>query len=696
MIEDCSFDLLRNLSIGTVQSVSPREWRVMLDHDAPHSTAINTGTPTLFPKINGYVLIPNESGALIGLISWIGIENAQYPKRQGFKDFDLIDLPFPQRIMSLTPLGEIRQQDGKYSIERGVFNYPSVGDIVILPKKEQLQAIVENNDNEACFQIGIAPAAANAPVYVNPDKLFGRHLAVLGNTGSGKSTTVVGIIRWSIEHAKNKLKEGNLNARFIILDPNGEYKNSFDGISNLRKFRVKLHSESDGFENLQVPAWLWNSYEWSSITDASGKTQRPILRQALRELKAGSEYDMQTEELGRYYASCQIEIKSDLVGGPSKFKGKPGKTDFGKKVSSICKDLEKHIRTSNADLQNKLNHLYGEIKKIEERKRKEFDSQTGEHVIYYDDFERGELENIVTEFQQFLDAIGWVALPLGPDEDSPIPYSIDELPNHIERLSQEKNVQQYLDFLIMRIRTMLSDTRMSSIIGSSGSETLEDWLKNYIGDNNAQNGEFTIIDLSLVPSDVIHLVVAVISRIIFEALQRYRRLTGKELPTVMVLDEAHVFIQRFSSLKTEFTPQDLCYETFERIAREGRKFGLGLLISSQRPAELSPTVLSQCNTFLLHRIVNDKDQELVSKFVPDNLGTLLRELPILPTRKCILLGWASPIPILVEINEVEEKYRPRSSDPSFWNVWIHKEQREVSWAKIANEWQKKDSTEIPR
>jgi len=687
MNDDCSFDSLRNLSIGTVQSVSPREWRVMLDHDAPHSTAINTGTPTLFPKINGYVLIPNESGALIGLISWIGIENAQYPKRQGFKDFDLIDLPFPQRIMSITPLGELRQQNGKYFVERGVFNYPSVGDIVILPKREQLQSIVENKDSEACFQIGVAPAAANAPVFVNPNKLFGRHLAILGNTGSGKSTSVAGIIRWSIEHAKKSKNKERLNARFIILDPNGEYKNSFDNVAKVRKFRIKLTTETDGFENLHVPAWLWNSYEWSSITDASGKTQRPILRQALREIKAGSEYSPQIEKLGRYYSSCQIGINSDLIGGPSNFKGE-GKTKFGNTLASICNDLEKDIESTTGDLQQNLKLLLAEIKTIESLKREEFEKH-GKLIVYYKDFERDNLEKIVAEFQKFLDSIGWVPLPIGPDEDSPIPYSIDNLPNHIERLSQERNVQQYLDFLIMRIRTMLSDTRMSSIIGSSGSETLEQWLDDYIGNNNAENGEFTIIDLSLVPSDVIHLVVAVISRMIFEALQRYRRLSGKELPTVMVLDEAHVFIQKFSSLKSDFTPQDLCNETFERIAREGRKFGLGLLISSQRPSELSPTVLSQCNTFLLHRIVNDKDQELVNKFVPDNLGSLLRELPILPTKKAILLGWASPIPILVEINELEEIYRPKSADPLFWEVWIGDQSREVSWKTIADEWQKK-------
>jgi DNA helicase HerA-like ATPase len=130
----------------------------------------------------------------------------------------------------------------------------------------------------------------------------------------------------------------------------------------------------------------------------------------------------------------------------------------------------------------------------------------------------------------------------------------------------------------------------------------------------------------------------------------------------------------------------MCRHTFERIAREGRKFGLGLVLSSQRPSELSPTTLAQCNTFLLHRIVNDKDQELIAKLVPDDLRGLLRELPSLPTRLAILLGWATPVPILVELNELAKEHRPRSADPRFWGVWTGVEPRKIDWKKLVDDW----------
>ena len=118
----------------------------------------------------------------------------------------------------------------------------------------------------------------------------------------------------------------------------------------------------------------------------------------------------------------------------------------------------------------------------------------------------------------------------------------------------------------------------------------------------------------------------------------------------------------------------------------GASSGLGLVLSSQRPSELSPTVLAQCNTFLLHRIVNDADQNLVARLVPDNVGGLLRELPSLPSRQAILLGWAAPIPVLVEVDELPDSQRPQSADPDFWKVWTLAEERAVDWDTIAEEW----------
>ena len=165
-------------------------------------------------------------------------------------------------------------------------------------------------------------------------------------------------------------------------------------------------------------------------------------------------------------------------------------------------------------------------------------------------------------------------------------------------------------------RKRIASSESSSVLAVSGSPTPS---------AGAGPPRPAVIDLSLVPSEVIHVVVSVLARMVFEAVQRYRRDEGQELPTTLVLEEAHTFVHR--DLAGEGAPPAgrACARVFERIAREGRKFGLGLVLASQRPSEVSPTVLSQCNTFLLHRIVNDRDQELVKRLVPDGLGVCAAE-----------------------------------------------------------------------
>ena len=220
--------------------------------------------------------------------------------------------------------------------------------------------------------------------------------------------------------------------------------------------------------------------------------------------------------------------------------------------------------------------------------------------------------------------------------------------------------------LLLRVKMLLSDEHLKPVVSPKVVPKLASWLGDFIGKASAENGQIAILDLSLVPSDVLHTIIAVTARIVFEATQRYRRINSMELPTVLVLEEAHTFVRRGSDQEEgNPTPAQMCRQTFERIAREGRKFGLGLVLSSQRPSELSPTVLAQCNTFLLHRIVNDRDQELVGKLVPDNLGGLLKELPSLPSKQAILLGWAAEVPALVEITYLPKEHRPRSADPEW-------------------------------
>lgn len=685
------FEHAESLRIGTVDFVSPDEIKVAIDVEAPESVALNAGSPRPFPRVNGYLLIPVDEGYLVGQVEWLTVERSAFPKRRGMQDFGLVDLPYPLRRLSLNPLGTLRTAtDGEgYDFRRGADALPSVGAAVVLPTDAQLRSIVESGERRR-VQIGTSPLAGDARVCVDPNRLFGRHLAVLGNTGSGKSCSVAGLIRWSLEQAMN-VRGSTPNARFVVLDPNGEYSRAFPKNDLTVKARVFKVNAGEGEQALKVPLWFWNSAEWCSFTQASARTQRPLLRRALREVKAGrTKIAAPTGEekklaLRRYLSSRLISVRRDLRSGAIQ----TDESKFGFRLRAMTSDLEAKI----ADYpDNRLAEARDAMNSALEATHNSFEKD-GKTIEYYRAFTEAQINAVVDTLTSAAETVGGILYQEGPDEDVPLAFNGSDLADHLEILAEQENVSQYLDFLVARVRTLLSDPRMRTIISDTEGTTLENWLTDYIGSANAAGGCVSVIDLSLVPTEVVHVVTAVIARMTFEALQRYVKLNGVTLPTVLVMEEAHTFIKRY---KEDLENQDaatVCCQVFERIAREGRKFGLGLVLSSQRPSELSPTVLSQCNTFLLHRISNDRDQELVHHLVPDNLRGLLRELPSLPSQSAILLGWASELPVLVKMNDLPRAQQPRSDDPEFWGVWIGEDDdgeaisRNTDWSRIAADWQ---------
>jgi DNA helicase HerA-like ATPase len=684
------------LRIGTVDFISPDEVKVLLDIEAPDSVALNAGGVRPFPRVNGYVLLPVDDGYLVGQIEWLTIERSAFPKRRGVQDFGLIDLPYPLRKMSVNPLGTLRKRVGKderYDFRRGADALPAIGSSVLLPTEIQLRSIVESGDQRP-VRIGTSPLAANAEVRIDPDRLFGRHLAVLGNTGSGKSCSVAGLIRWSLEAAQLACS-GNreLNARFIVLDPNGEYLRAFSSQDSKIKTKIFRVSPEDGERALKVPLWFWNSAELCSFTQASAKTQRPLLKRALREIKAGriGVFEPTVEEqklaLRRYLSSTFITIRRDLKTGAIKNE----ESKFGFRLKAIREDLENRKGTFPDQaldvvctaIQTALSATFNSFT----------ERPTNKLIEFYRAFTEDQVNQILEAIQSSLKTLGGIVYQQGPDEDVPIPFRGADLADHLQILSEQENISQYLDFLISRIRTFLSDSKINSVVGDSDDASLEQWLNEYVGSTDPNGGQLAILDLSLVPTEVVHVVTAVAARMIFESLQRYRKLNKVALPTVLVMEEAHTFIKRYKEEIENHDAAAICCQVFERIAREGRKFGLGLVLSSQRPSELSPTVLSQCNTFLLHRISNDRDQELVHRLVPDNLRGLLREMPSLPSQHAILLGWASELPVLVKMDDLPKGHQPHSDDPDFWNVWTGRDAkggeviRKAEWGPVAADWQ---------
>ncbi len=670
------------LNVGTVESVSPARITVSLELDAPRTTALNTGSPVGFPRLNGFVVVPNESGALVGIVTWLGIEHSSFPKRPGMKDFGLVDLPFPLRKMAVVPVGTLERSQasgaGAFRLQRGVVTFPSVGDPVALPSGPQLRALTHGDERDERVAIGRSLLGNDAEVRVDPDKLFGRHLAVLGNTGSGKSCTVAGLIRWSLEAAKEKRgasKKGEPNARFIVLDPSGEYRQAFKDVPGFQLFQVPPVEATDA-KDLRVPAWLLNSHEWSSVTFASPKVQRPVLFDGLRNLRTGNPTEVGVEhQLCRLCKGWAAYIETTKL-VPTNYTGFAQRNGFAKGLIAFKEGLEAYEVNVGTDL------LQALVEQI--------DAVLNEREGYgdkYEAFSEPDLDSIIDSLWELIEELPATSeIPMG-NEDLPLEFDADLLADHLDSvasLNEYDEAARFIGGLKLRVRSLLADERIRPILIPSEKPTLEEWLEEYLG--TGEDSTVAVIDLSLVPSDVVELVVAVMGRMVFEALQRHRRIHKKALPTALVLEEAHAFV-RYHPPGAEFqSPGEMCVRTFERIAREGRKFGLGLVLASQRPSELSPTILAQCNSFLLHRLVNDLDQSLVRKLVPDNLAGMLEDLPSLPTRHALLLGWAAVLPTLLEVRELPEDERPMSADPDFWDVWTGTAKRKADWSSVVKDW----------
>lgn len=262
--------------------------------------------------------------------------------------------------------------------------------------------------------------------------------------------------------------------------------------------------------------------------------------------------------------------------------------------------------------------------------------------------------------------------------DSPLLFEI----NDILELARYKNTTERdgtrqgplvgkLSNFISRFENKLADKRLDFLLGDESRDTsFEDVLKSLIGYGESKTN-ITIIDLSGVPFDVLSITVSLISRILFEYGYYYKRLRiaennneneANDVPLLLVYEEAHKYAPNNDAAKYRASR-----ESIERIAKEGRKYGITLLLASQRPSEISETIFSQCSNFLALRLTNPSDQNYVKRLLPDTMGNLVDRMPSLRAGESLLIGDAVVLPSVVQIDMCDPT--PASSDIPYWQLW---------------------------
>lgn len=651
--------------VGHVIEVGPSHVTVQVDRDAPHGTAFSQAALNHFPRLNGFVVLPTEAGAILAMVVWIGVTDELATVRSRS---DQVGLPAPRRALRAMPLGVIRTSTGRLGeperrLDRGVLGFPTVGDPVRMPDASEARVVVPQVTDSDALHLGTAPLAGDTPVVVSGRRLFGRHLAVLGNTGSGKSCTVTQLIR----RAAQATDPDSGTLRVVILDLNGEYQNAFHDLStsiSVKRYSV-VHGLDPHAEQLRVPFWLWNYREWAAFCGASGKSQAPVLRQALHILRSSATHAFPRGTVRilagkRTVRTTKLSEDKDL-------------RKQGFEVLAAVKEACGAIIAESSENLPAVQALQG---LLETTVKSRFNPPGSQYRFSFDVVPLSVAEE--TNLLAAMDAaLLELRVPMGEGDtssvDTPTTFDARNLVDltGVVAAGMLGDAQAWIAPMQDRLAVAMNDARLTSVCAFQEGETLASWLISILGESG--KSQVTVLDLSLVPANSQHVLAAVVGRVILESQERHRRAVGVDAaPVILVVEEAHSLIRRRGEFGVDESGVDmaeLCRETFERVAREGRKFGVSLVISSQRPSELSETVLSQCNSFLIHRIVNGRDQDAVRRMVPDSVGALLSELPSLPSQAALLIGAAAEVPVLLRVDDLPLQLRPNSADPAFETAW---------------------------
>lgn len=281
--------------------------------------------------------------------------------------------------------------------------------------------------------------------------------------------------------------------------------------------------------------------------------------------------------------------------------------------------------------------------------------------------------------------------------DSPVPFDLHFLMERLNSINVEMipgaRGEKQGDFfgklarMISRLENKISDRRLGFIFSGGGDILDFDWLEKFVSsvlgstDENGKAG-IKIINFSEVPSDVLPLIVSLVARVTFSVQQW----TPSELrhPIALLCDEAHLYMPQRNMADSA---DDISLDIFERIAKEGRKYGVSLIVISQRPSEVNKTLLSQCSNFVSMRLTNAEDQSVIKRLLPDSLGGFSDILPTLDTGEALVVGDASLLPSRIRIDEPKNK--PNSGTVNFWDEWQKPVKEKRLFAAIDN-WRKQN------
>lgn len=278
------------------------------------------------------------------------------------------------------------------------------------------------------------------------------------------------------------------------------------------------------------------------------------------------------------------------------------------------------------------------------------------------------------------------------DRDKPIPFLLSEFIKHVDKVQGRKagkvdnltpsdSNRQKIESILKKLKVLRSNPQLGFLLEefSSSSPTFETVLGQFVGESSDKN--LRIVDISGLPNEVAGPLTALIARLLFQYKLWQTREEREKDPMLFICEEAHRYVPNHGEAQYKEAQ-----EAVRRIAKEGRKYGVGLMLVSQRPSDVEATVLSQCNSWIILRLTNSNDQEHVSKFLPDSLVGLTKMLPSLTRREAIFVGEAAALPSRIRINKLSLDQLPDSNDISFVKGWVNEPIKLAELKKISDRW----------
>lgn len=574
--------------LGTVEDVNGSSISVKLSENTPGGLMFVSGEAYRVGQVGGFVRIPSGYFDLFGIISQVGAGAAPGPPE--------LAPQLGNRWLRVELVGEGRRG---INFERGISQYPSIGDTVHVATESDLKTVYAPGNEDGYVAIGRVSSAESIRAFLDLNKLVSRHSAIVGSTGSGKSTAVANIL--GVISDKERFK----SARVVLFDIHGEYAKAFGSLAKV--FRVGADTNA-GERELHVPFWALTAEEFTSI--AMGSVSGVPLTLVHEKMLAGKK---RSKPGGVVHGLNQADITVD--------------TPLPFSVFGLWHDLYSlHYAT----------HSVSSNQNQSENTRAYMTSGTPPTKML------GNPDTL--EAPQFCPESKGGGSPIYLGAQSNLPKThLDVLENKLRD---------------PRMQFLFRPGEWSVATDGTTKADLDELFSAWIG----ADAPISVFDLSGIPPAILDDMVGAILRILYDALfwGRLKPEGSRERPLLIVLEEAHSYL---GTQPPGSQGKCRAATAARRIAKEGRKYGVGIMLVSQRPSEIDSTILSQCGSTIALRLTNESDQSQVSKCASDNLKGLFSALPILRTGEALIVGEAVNMPVRAIIDRPAEGRRPDSDDP---------------------------------